>query len=591
MNNDAVKQFKMPTLGQFQKLLLDQINLWGNSAPELNFTKEPTEKDNKKALAKMFESFSDRPFSLNDLMRGGEKFAPQDKQLNTKLKSVQKNFQQLAKDDYYSKFEYDDMEQYIKKAISVSFDDPELSQFSNEIRKWLIERYKFFTVNLMPTNASNASLIYFINGFALPAVIEKIHLFKLIKKEGFCFSATKLIPNLVNGKVTQWPLAALLDELCTKANTTKYKLTQFHTLKDRDTKNVNYSDIWQRLPTEKNIEVCTKSKQRIERINRLAKIKWADLWEVIEPLQCLLPNTTLQQFKFDAFIVFLFHSAFQSLHKQMNCRDYENITANASKLIEASLEKSQIIQNKLLSIKDDDQQDYIEESFMIEKETLIEFAHKNGFSLGEQASLEELHKAQPQYHYEIIQFELCAKDITDNAAFTHGLTHIVHSEFWQAMLHQPQSIYQEHLSYFEEDIKRLNCDWMLNWFYARMAILTSDIPKSLTHFMLAFTQAKYQSGQLFNLLILDVSAFCKIQYQLMRQQGNAADYDQLYEPLGDGIHKWSALTGYTVGWKRHNLMPYNLGPEESARLNADIEATKRAMEQAIGALLITGKEL
>ena len=126
---------------------------------------------------------------------------------------------------------------------------------------------------------------------------------------------------------------------------------------------------------------------------------------------------------------------------------------------------------------------------------------------------------------------------------------------------------------------------MLNWFYARTAILTNDMPEAFEYFMLAFQQAKYHSGSLFNYLILDVSAFCKIQYKAMKKQGNDADFDRLYQQLGGDIHKWGTLLGYTAGSARNkkNLLPYSLNSQHNLKLNNDVEATLYAMEKAIGA--------
>jgi hypothetical protein len=590
MKKKSNEQFAMPTLGQFQKVLLDNINLWGNSAPELCFTQEPTEKDNQKSLNKIFKALDNQELSNDDFINANHEFFPNSKAVNTKLKSIQKNFQLLAKNDYYSISEYDDMEQYISEAIHASFDDIQIRQFTNDIRVWLIERYKFFITNHIPAHSSNASLVYFINGFAIPAVLEKIHLIKLNHENNFCFTVKNLVPNLVNSNVIQWPLAALVDELCRKANTTKYKLNQFHTLRNREPKSINSVDVWKSLSTVKNIEVCTKNKQRLERAEQIGKIKWSDFWEAIKPLQCLLNNITFEQLKFDAFIVFIFHATFQSLHKQLNSSDYAAITVNTTNLIVASLEKSKIIQKKLASLNNEKHKDYLDEYFMLEKEQLIGLSRQHGFSLGNQEHLRGLRKYYPEYIYELIQFELCEKITTECAEFTNNLTAIIKSKFWNGLLWQSNNIDHDHIPCLEEDIKQLKCDWMLNWFSARMAILVNDMPKALEHFTLAFTQAKYQSGELFYFLILDISAFCKIYFEFIEQQGKELKYTPLYEKLGGGIHKWSALIGYTSGSSRaHNLLPHVLNPEKNRKLMQDIAHTKQAMEKAVGAFSITKK--
>jgi Zn-dependent M32 family carboxypeptidase len=133
MNNDTTR---LPTVGYFNKAILDALKIWGSDKADIELEVLPTEKQYSAALWRYFGAV-DKAKSRSSKTKDFSTFVPDLKQVQKLRRSVQDIAQKYAKADFATDHNMTEFEPYIEEMIKTSFNDELICSWAILARKVL----------------------------------------------------------------------------------------------------------------------------------------------------------------------------------------------------------------------------------------------------------------------------------------------------------------------------------------------------------------------------------------------------------------------------------------------------------------------
>ncbi|NRB39735.1 MAG: hypothetical protein HRU20_14930 [Pseudomonadales bacterium] len=558
------KNNNIPTLGLFNKIILDGLGLWDSS--EIEFEVPATEKERQAALKKAFDEnlLENGCYGPREsVTKSIEEYAPKSQVLPRKSRTVQSFVTHFSKSDFYNHHELDELDPYINVLIEERFNDDEISQYVVQTRKLLIEHYKeFLREASICENSGNEAFGYFLSHIAVDSIMKSSFSFfkESISSDDFNYFVSSFSGS--GGNVNDWPLKACLTELLKEADVSAYKLDQFHNSRI-NSPNKSDMEVWASLSSK--VDVSKKSKQIVERFNKNNKMKWHKVLNQFSPLTAILsasnnPSTV----KMKCITAFFIHNVARECEKispdkgitsELMGKIYSRITIQKLSF----LNEGRSIKRETLS-------------YQLEKLYILTNAGDERFDQG----------AIEDYLLSVeIEYKKYLSEIKSQNFYLDLPLPIVFSEFW--FINKDGSQYAEIrntiLSNVASDFQ--DVAWVKSWCLARKMLLSGDRESALQYFKSALVEAKYVSGPYFLLLYVDICAFCKMQYRSFSEKNEVAIFDRFYEELGNSAAKYCTLIGYSPTSKRNpeTLMPSSENGAKNLGIVKYIDITSKYMSE------------
>lgn len=511
---------KMPTLGYFNKVVCEILGLWTTDKQDTVFNVPATEKERRKALHEAFSAIIRKDGSFGnivDLISVTTKISPQNKLENKKNKTIQDYINHLSKEDFCSLDEFNETKKYLDIIIGERFTEKYISSFASSFYISSVMHYReFIREHASKAEYSSESYLYFI----------KYIFFKLIGNP----DDTELFkPTEQNNK---WPLRTFIDKATELCGISLHKLHQFHEMRSIPLNSVfSNKEIWDQDLTAQLVN--SRSKQIVDRLKKSRKINWDNFLFVIKPLVCLLPESVGEErFIIEAYLAFLSHNTNNYILK-LNSSDEDN---TPSELSFSFLEEIKKINHLPVSDKID---------------LLLHSAEEENVEYFMNSYDEFINKLR------LLKFSLI-KDSSVPSTIYYTYSH--------EYLEFPIRKWSESLS--DAPV------WINKWILAKAAVSAGDTTSALQYYKNALEEAKYSAGPLFAPLYVEICAFCKRQYQELKNKNEEHLFDRFYEPLGSSAAKYASLLGYTSGSIRDpkTLMPRFIAPRKDFSLIKKIDA-------------------
>lgn len=213
----ALSDHKMPTLGNFHKVVCDCLGLWASDNNDVTFTVPATEKSRREALRKSFDAIkmTDELYgSLEELIAVTTQIAPQDAKLTKKDRTVQAWVQELARSDFRSHDEFVELGQFIEAMIEERYSRYGVSPFAVRFYRSALMYYREYLRECPATPVETYPLFVSQTLTALA---------KVLTAESFPHGSWICEPH----SDSPWPLVDFLDSALSKCNVSRHKLYQF----------------------------------------------------------------------------------------------------------------------------------------------------------------------------------------------------------------------------------------------------------------------------------------------------------------------------------------------------------------------------
>jgi hypothetical protein len=514
---------QLPTLGNMHKVVCDCLGLWNSDNEDITFHVTATEKDRRTALQEAFKSIrkEDGTYgSLDDLVKITTKLAPKDAQKVKKSRTIQAYVNHLSKTDFETIDEFSELHQYIEVMITERFSRWDVSELAVDFYRSALNYYREFVREYAcNTQSQNYSYLCFLSQ-DLRLLIQTL--------------TDNLLTNDTwpdSSRDTTWPLKDFADEACKVAGVSLHKLHQYHEFQQEK---LLGEKAWNLNFTSQKVN--TRSKQVIDRLRKNSRMKWETFYPTLQPLTFHLPDTTSKKaFAIHAFKAMLIHNL------NVHLADYGPFEPP----IQSNLKQEQIEYKH--SIPSSDQLDKL----------------FNGETIGDETFIQQ---TLNRYHASINRI----RTLPSSLNFTTNIPNCI------------EQIYKkEHLRHFEDEwhvtlVKAPN--WINEWILARTALLNGDAPLALSHFTTALEQARYAAGPLFIPFYIQVCAFCKSQYQLLKKKNEEELFDRFYEGFGSNASSYAILMGYVPKFERDamTLMPSSTLPGKFKLINEEVNAMTKS---------------
>lgn len=514
----------LPTLGYLHKVVCDCLGLWNSDNEDITFPVAATEKDRRTALRQAFEAVKKEDGmygSLDDLVVVTTQLAPKDTQQVKKSRTIQAYVNHFSKTDFESVDEYRELHQYIEVLLT--------------------ERYSQWGVSELAVNFYTSALAHyreFVREYACNAQSQNYSYQSFLSQDIRLLTRTvtrELLPDDTWPDATldePWPLRGFADAACKITGITLHKLHQYHEFQQEGPLN---EQAWTRDFTSQ--QVNTRSKQVIDRLRKLSRIKWGIFYQTLRPLTYHLPQAACEKaFALHAFSAMIAHNL------NVNVADYGSFEPP----VPCHLTVGQVEHSH--SIPSSDLLDLLSNDYPIGNEAFAQQA-PNRY----QAMLNGISSLPGSLNLAADipgSLELTYKN--EHRRFTEGAWHV-------ALVNGP--------------------NWLNEWARARDAMFAGDGLLALTYFNSALEQAKYAAGPLFVPFYIQVCAFCKSQYRLLSDRKEVELFERFYEGLGSNAAHYAGLIGYTPLWVRdpETLIPRTTLPVKSKLIIREIDALARTL--------------
>ena len=515
---------QLPTLGYLHKVVCDCLGLWHSDNEDITFPIAATEKDRRKALQQAFEAIKEKDGmygSCTDLLAVTPQFAPKDMETKKKSRTIQAYVNHFAKFDFESVTELSEFQQYIEVLLTERYSKWSVSALAKRFYISALDRYReFVREHACNEQSQTHSILCFLSQDlrALPRTLTR-----------------ELLPNDAWPEVAldePWPLKEFADAASRITNISLHKLHQFHEFQQEGPL---CEQAWSRDFTAQPVN--TRSKQVIDRLRKLNRMKWETFYPTLQPLTYHLTNTTSETaFAIHAFAAMISHNL------NVHLADYGPFET---------------------PVRDRLTNDLLEHSHSIPSSDLMDL-QINGYTIADESVAQ-----QAPFRYQALLDWIrnfpgslnLAADIPGCAELTYTNEH---RRFTEAT--------------WPETLKNA-ANWLAEWARARDAMYAGDSMLARVHFESALDQAKYAAGPLLIPFYIQVCAFCKSQYRLLSERNEKELFDRFYEGLGQSAANYAGLMGYTPQHIRDpkTLTPHTTLPNKTQWIIRAIDALARTL--------------
>ncbi|GAM57276.1 hypothetical protein JCM19231_1437 [Vibrio ishigakensis] len=439
--------------------------------------------------------------NIKELLNATRQLAPDNKLVSKQLKTIRSYVIQYAKNDFSTIREYKEFQNYVLQVIGERYPEHETALLAKNYYLHALEYYREWVREFVIVDGCIPEAYqYFVNNVLKSIIISLVSHHALGDRDW-----------LQETLQDNWPMRRLINELLASADSSAYKLTQYHN-KAKASKNVEFTDI-------KGSDVDTAAKQVIERLSQFKRVKWRIYLKTIKPVQKLTPaECDDAYFTAAALGAFIIH--YLNTHLNDNqCEPIWDKKFSYPQLGETTMESaSEVI-------------DYAMEQELPEAERLKLFAMAK-------AKLNEYQDVLDSYGLILNKVD----KIPSILEFTYGEgEHFSIKEWSKGLIFKPS--------------------WVEHWIKAQNAVATGKSIIATKHYMEVLRGAKYCSGPLWMLLFFEVCCLCKKEARELSEEL----FDAHYEPLGSQITAYAKLLGYLPdsGRNPETLMPNPLTIKES----------------------------
>jgi len=505
----------MPSLGFFNKLLCDSLELWSSENKDIQFNIPASEKERREVLKEAFNSIKKYNGSyggLNELISHTTNIYPKNKEIIRKNKTIQDYTNHLSKDDFLSHNELTEFQNYIHIIICEKHKNSKISNFSSDFYMASINHYRQFIREHSIKQGTEMSAYYYFLKYNLSNILVNM-----------ATNSTSIDIRAMNID-SEWPLKSFVDYISKICDVSIYRLNIFHEAK-RTTPIMSDKDCWK---PDLKIEQNTRSKQFIQRLTKHNKVKWEQFHNQVKPFICLLPKSMSE----DNFIIIAFYAFV--LH---------NINNHINEIIKYDL-SSKLESNNDITAQDRDV--FLSETVSDKLDKML-----NQMTLHDKDAIDQ---ATVDYENFVDKLRYL------NSSYLNG------SNFPSSL----DFIYKEHYFNIEQLHKSLTDipEWISLWRLARDQNLNDNPIEALSYYKNALEKAKYVAGSLFLPFYIDACSFCKKQYNLMKKNNEEDLFDRFYGSFGGDISKYASLLGYSPAYIRDEktLLPWSELPIKSKLL-------------------------
>lgn len=581
-------QNMLPTVGSLNKVFLNQLNIWNSNQDPLSIEIDPSQKEIKATLKKVLDSLSSQSFSFDDLLTLAMAKAPKVKVKIVKSKTIQKHVQTLSKKSLEDFIQFEEYQPYIKYLLKAVLDDDLLSLIVDNLWQEAIEQYKLFLRNHPYVSSPKDMMMLYIIGYLIPLIIETITTEKLInnfrqKVPLSCFITTF---SEDGNNVSKWPLQNMIDYILKSVGISAWQLQCFHSFKLNNS-NLTDAEAWESFEAiEKKPEPSTKVKQLFSRIGKVNKVKWRDIWMVISPVLIKLNQFSEPELKANLFTSYVLHSASQLCHEHMDTSAFKELSSTVEYLAKLCSKEAEALELCADNYGTREKKSrFIRNHFPIERDKLITLGLGNKVSI-ENLDWKKLSEENNSSCYQGEVLTLTQKILRDMGNGEAELDSIIDSMHFSNMLSPENQVTFEDCQNLEFLIyqhmkENPGSIWLLHWFYAKRSILFGELTEAGNFFREAFYEGCYRAGPYMYDLIIDISAFCKVQFQRVPDKYN----NEFYNELGSSVYKWAPFIGYTPQYVNcpENLISRSINPCASKKWNEAITQRVNELEAIIKA--------
>lgn len=493
----------VPTLGEFHKVVCDSLGLWSDEKIETTFYVPATETERRQALRDSLSLVKAKNHSgvdIQELLSATCQLAPDNKLVSKRHKTIRSYVIQYAKNDFSTIREYKEFQNYVLQVIGERYPQDETAHLAKNYYLHALEYYREWVREFVIVGGSIPEAYeYFVNNVLKSIIISLVSHHALGDRDWL----QEILQD-------NWPMRRLIDELLANANSSIYKLSQYHT-EVKSNKDAEFTDI-------KGIHVDTAAKQVIERLSQFKRVKWRIYLKTIKPVQKLTPaECDDAYFTASALGAFVIHYLNTYLNDNQ-CEPIWDKKFSYPLLGETTMESaSEVI-------------DYAMEQELLESEQLMLFEMAK-------AKLNEYQDVLDSYGLILNKVD----KIPSVLEFTYGEGQQFSIKEWSKGL-------------------KFKPSWVEHWIRAQNAVATGESIIATKHYMEVLKGAKYCSGPLWMLLFFEVCGLCKKESRELSEEL----FDAHYEPLGAQVTAYAKLLGYLPdsGRNPETLMPNPLTIKE-----------------------------
>jgi len=299
----------------------------------------------------------------------------------------------------------------------------------------------------------------------------------------------------------------------------------------------------------------------------------------MSPVLVKLDQFSEKELKANLFSAYVIHSVSQLCSEYMEADKFKALNCKAEKLAKACSKEIPLIKSYSENFGDGVRKaQFIRNYFPIKRDELINLGLAHETSI-ENLDWMKLSVESNSSFYQGKVLSLTQQLLSDMGNGEVELEEIISSKQFYSMLLPNSNVTFEDCQKLEflihQHIKEnAGSSWLLHWFYARRSILFGDINEAGILFREAFYEGCYRAGPYMYALIIDISAFCKVQFQRVPDKYD----DKFYNDLGSSVYKWAPFIGYTPRYVNcpQTLMPRSTNPLAAHELN---EAVKRRVDE------------
>jgi hypothetical protein len=571
----------LPTVGSLNKFFLNQLNIWSSTQALSGIELAPNQKEKKAALKKVIDSLSSQPFNLDDLLAVATVKAPKAKEKTVKSKTIQKHVQALSKSELEDSTLFEEFQPYIKQLLNAALDDDELSQLVDNLWLDTIEQYKLFLRNHPYVSSTEDMMMLFVVGYLIPLVIETITTENLInnfsqKVPLNCFITSFSIDG---SNVAKWPIQSFIDYILKLVGISAWELQCFHAFKLNNS-NLSNAKAWELFEAlDKKPEPSTKVKQLFNRIGKVNKVKWRDVWTVLSPVLVKLNQFSEKELKANLFTAYVIHSISQLCSEHMDVETFKEVNCKAESLAKLCSKEINVLESYAANFGNRVRKShFIRNYFPTKRDELISIGLADKTCI-DNLDWKKLSVVKNSSFYQGEVLALTQQILSEMGDGEAELDKIINSKHFREMLLPNSHVTFEDcqkLEFLIHKHMKVNAGsvWLLNWFYAKRSILFGELNEAGKFFREAFYDGCYRAGPYMYALIVDISAFCKVQFQRVPDKYD----DKFYNDFGSSVYKWAPFIGYTPRYVNcpETLMPKSSNPLATQKLR---EAVNRRLDE------------
>lgn len=516
----------LPSLGYFNFFIFDTFSTWGESETIETLLPE-TDKRRRAAIKQAFGKATHADGSngsINELLSALSAIPQDEQNIARKSKSIQEVVRKFGQTDFDTHHTLTELIPHVNAVISQKFGEGNVGQFIVKLWNLLLEHYKEFVRSCVVDEETGAKAFDYFLMHEAPIIGIDL-LCSMLKVRRLSMGDERDALFLPENNQVVWPLRAHLNGLLRDTGQSFYTLEKFHRI-SQEIGNRNFTSelIWSEV--DKTSEICEKTKQLISRMNSGTRISWNNLNQCVLPLAVKPPlNLSKEDISLHSYFAYWLHnlvvcrqkmlgdsapnqSELNEIYSHINNRFNENIKTNCS------FELAPLTDNLEMKLLDHENSydDSMRSKLFADIESLA-LALKKKKKIYANCSFFSKRKLGPNF-----------------------------LDFWS--IRHDTRLREICLFTLEQEIQLKTPAWLHHWTAARINLINGEIETSMKHYVNAFEDAKYKTGEYFLPLYYDLMALSLLLHKGLSNEQNMEPFRLQLQQFGEKPAHFASLTGY-----------------------------------------------